>query len=91
MMVGRRLLLAGLVWAGSLAASGRSSADEIADRYCPQFHAECVEAKAQGYRDVGICNVERLECSTASTDDRGAGKIRPGSPAAREGERSVGP
>src|SRR5207249_10538656 len=30
---------------------------------CRAFHQECMEARAEGYRDVGICNVERLECS----------------------------
>jgi hypothetical protein len=29
---------------------------------CRAFHQECTEARAAGYRDVGICNVERLEC-----------------------------
>ena len=29
---------------------------------CRKFHQECTEARAAGYRDVGICHVERLEC-----------------------------
>jgi hypothetical protein len=31
---------------------------------CRQFDRECTEARAAGYRDVGICHVERLECLT---------------------------
>jgi hypothetical protein len=31
---------------------------------CHAFHQECTEARAAGYRDVGICKVERLECPT---------------------------
>ena len=95
-IVGRHLLLAGLVWVGGLTASGRSYADEITDRYCPQFHAECVEAKEQGYRDVGICNVERLECR--ADDDARAPKRSHESqhdetqdPEESHGERSIGP
>ena len=30
---------------------------------CRVFHQECTEARAAGYRDVGICHVERLECA----------------------------
>jgi len=64
--------------------------------YCRAFHKECTEARAAGYRDVGICNVERLECPA----DRDAG-VPKRSHEARDddghdperavGERSIGP
>jgi len=47
--------------AAAVPAAGASEAD------CRMFHEECLVARAQGERDAGICNVERLECSTAPT------------------------
>ena len=45
------------------------------DEDCRKFHAECREAKAAGFRDVGICNVERLECPRGGAErTEGAGK-----------------
>jgi len=63
---------------------------------CRAFHQECTEARAAGYRDVGICNVERLECpagpdagvpkrSHEARDDDGH------DPESAVGERSIGP
>ena len=63
---------------------------------CRLFHQECAEARAAGYRDVGICHVERLECavdpevsvptrSHERRDDDGD------DPERAVGERSVGP
>jgi hypothetical protein len=40
---------------------------------CRRFDEECADARAAGYRDVGICNVERLECPS----DRDAGGNEP--------------
>jgi hypothetical protein len=73
-----------------------SLAEGASEEDCRKFHQECSEAKAQGYRDVGICNVERLECRTDSTSDAEAGVgrtprglERPAGPDDRE--HSVGP
>lgn len=78
-----------LVGEASLAA-GMSEED------CQKFHRECTEAKAQGYRDVGICNVERLECGTPTDDaESGVGRTPRGTEARPDSqsdeERSVGP
>jgi hypothetical protein len=63
---------------------------------CREFHDECTEARAAGYRDVGICNVERLECRV---DDDGR-VARPShepqddgtrDPERARGDRSIGP
>jgi hypothetical protein len=54
-------------------------ATERIDGYCRQFHQECVDAESQGFRDAGICKVERLECSsTPASDphDSASGKTR---------------
>jgi hypothetical protein len=47
--------------AGALIVAG-TSAHAASPELCAQFHSECTEARAAGYRDVGICHVERLEC-----------------------------
>jgi len=63
---------------------------------CRTFHQECTEARGAGYRDVGICNVERLECPTEG-DARvpePSHRARDGDqqdPEASSGERSIGP
>ena len=63
---------------------------------CRKFHAECNEAKAQGYGG-GICNVERLECRVDATNAVGTGVERRRPPvdarpdARAEKESSVGP
>jgi len=68
---------------------------------CRKFHQECTEARAAGYRDVGICHVERLECP--ADPDAGVAKrpheARDDDPNDLErsigersiGERSIGP
>jgi len=65
---------------------------------CRTFHRECAEARAAGYGDVGICNVERLECAGGTSQDaeQGVGRTTPPPPptlpAGRpDPERSVGP
>jgi hypothetical protein len=73
-------------------AAGASEED------CRTFHEECEGARAAGYGDVGICNVERLECGDERSRDaaHGVGKTMPPPPATLPGgrsdpERSVGP
>jgi len=87
-----RLLLATLC-AGIAPTMALAASDED----CRTFHAECEEAKAAGFRDVGICNVERLECQRggAESSEEGAGKT-PRSPETLperrpDPERSIGP
>jgi hypothetical protein len=55
------LVVVGFV--ASVAAAPPTAAYDPED--CAQFHDECVVAREQGEHDAGICNVERLECSTA--------------------------
>ena len=57
----RSLLTVGLCDAVFLAGELRP-AEAASPEDCRRFHEECTEARAAGYRDVGICNVERLEC-----------------------------
>ena len=91
------LMLGAAACAAVLAAGETSLAEGANEDDCRKFHQECSEARAQGYRDVGICNVERLECTTDPTDEPEAGVGgRPGAMDARpdargDPERSVGP
>jgi len=55
-------LLLGIACVGVLAVGEPSIAEGASDEDCRKFHQECVDARAQGYRDAGICHVERLEC-----------------------------
>ena len=91
------LMLCAVAGAAVLAAGKTSLAAGVIEEDCRQFHQECSEARAQGYRDAGICNVERLECATDAADEpeAGAGR-RPRGMGARpdardDAERSVGP
>ena len=97
-MGGRLALMLGtLACAAVVAAGGTSPAEAASEQDCRQFHQECSEARAQGYRAAGICNVERLECTTEATDEPAGGVgRRPRSidaqPAAGDDrERSIGP
>ena len=74
----------------------RSLATAASPELCRQLDRECTEARAAGYRDVGICHVERLECPT-NADAR---VLKPSyetreedhrNPKASVGERSIGP
>jgi len=63
---------------------------------CRDFHDECTDAHAAGYRDAGICNVERLECRVV--DDTRAPKTsrepedeKTQDPERSRGEQSIGP
>jgi hypothetical protein len=89
-------LLAVCAGAAVLLVGARGPAAAATAEDCRKFHQECTEARAAGYRDVGICNVERLECPA----DRDAGvPKRPHTarddegddPESSMGERSVGP
>jgi len=63
---------------------------------CREFHDECSDARAAGYRDNGICNVERLECR-ADDDTRVPNASRERheeetqDPERSRGEQSIGP
>jgi len=97
-MTGQVTLMLGVVACAAVLAAGESSfAKGANEEICRQFHQECSEARAQGARDAGICNVERLECTTDPTDRpaAGVGKRPRGMdarPDARDDrERSIGP
>src|SRR5262249_2539785 len=64
-----RRWLFGVACAAVLLMGERGPAAGASPEDCRKFHQECTEATAAGYRDVGICNVERLECVA----DAGAG------------------
>ena len=96
-MPGQLTLMLGAVACAAVLALGETSLAEGAnDEDCWKFHQECSDARAQGYPDVGICNVERLECTTDPTDqpEAGVGKRPQGMdarPDARDDqERSIG-
>ena len=97
-MTGQVTLMLGVVACAAVLAAGEDSfARGANEEICRQFHQECSEARAQGARDAGICNVERLECTTDPTDqpEAGVGK-RPRGMGARpdardDQERSIGP
>ena len=38
---------------------------------CAKFHVACTQARAQGHRDAGICNVERLACGATPGNEPG--------------------
>ena len=92
----RRWLLAVGACAAAFLMGERRPVAAASPEDCRLFHQECTEARAAGYRDVGICNVERLECPP----DRDAG-VRKQSHKTRDddghdperaiGERSIGP
>ena len=97
-MAGQVTLMLGVVACAAILAAGENSfAKGANEEICWQFHQECSEARAQGARDAGICNVERLECKTDPTDQpaAGVGKRPRGMdarPDARDDrERSIGP
>jgi hypothetical protein len=84
-----------LVLSTILAPSVAAAASEAE---CRAFHQECEEARAAGWDDVGICNVERLECIGGRSQDaqQGVGKTMPPPPPTLptgrpDPERSVGP
>jgi hypothetical protein len=70
----------GAVCAAALTAGRSSLAAGASDTDCRQFHEECAEATVLGYRDVGICHVERLECSSEHADEPDAGADEPQRP-----------
>src|SRR6266571_1101581 len=97
-MAGQLTLLLGAVACAAVLAAGETSLAEAANEQdCRKFHQECSDARAQGYHAAGICNVERLECTTDPADEPEAGVgRRPRGMGARpdardDPERSVGP
>ncbi len=97
-MAGQLTLMLGVVACAAVLAAGETSLAEGANAEdCRKFHQECSEARALGYRDAGICNVERLECTTDPTEEHEAGVGRrprdmDARPDARDDrERSIGP
>jgi hypothetical protein len=97
-MAGQASLMLGVAACAAVLAAGVTSFAEAGNEEdCRKFHQECSEARAQGSVGAGICNVERLECTTDSTDspEAGVGKGPRGmdaQPGARDDrERSIGP
>jgi hypothetical protein len=97
-MAGQPARMLGVAACAAVLAAGVTSLAEAANEDdCWKFHQECSEARAQGYRYAGICNVERLECTADPRDEpeAGVGKRPRGvdaRPDARnDGERSIGP
>ena len=97
-MTGQVTLVLGVVACAAVLAAGETSLAEGANAEdCRKFHQECSDARALGYRDAGICNIERLECTTDPTDEPEAGVgRRPRDMGARpdardDRERSIGP
>jgi len=91
----RWLVAVGACAALFLMGESRSAAAASAQD-CRAFHQECTEARAAGYREVGICNVERLECP-ADRDASVPKRSREGrdddghDPERAVRERSIGP
>jgi len=91
----RRLLAVGACAAVLLMSERRPPAAASAED-CREFHQECTEARAAGYSDVGICHVERLECSADRDADvpKRSHEARGDDgddPERSIGERSIGP
>jgi hypothetical protein len=87
-----------LVLLSGIALFGAGEVSRVAaasDEDCRKFHRECSEAKAQGYGDVGICNVERLECPPRDDAESGVGQmprgVEPRPDDQHDRERGVGP
>ena len=88
--------LAAVAACAAVVMGARCPAAAASPEDCRQFHQECTEARAAGYRDVGICNVERLEClpdpdASARKRSHDAGGDRAHKLEPADGERSVGP
>jgi len=82
--------------AAALLLGGPYPARAASPEDCREFHDECTDARAAGYHDNGICNVERLECS-AMDDARVPKTSREPQdeeihdPERSRGEQSIGP
>src|SRR2546430_2464675 len=92
----KRSLVAVGVSAAVLLMGEVRRAEPASPEDCRLFHQECTEARAAGYRDVGICNVERLEClpdpdASARKRSHDAGGDREHKLEPADEERSVGP
>ena len=71
-------------------------AEGATDEDCDTYRRECIDARAVGSPDAGICTVVRLECANAPDDaTAGTGKDRPRAPLRRptgvDRERSTSP
>jgi len=91
-----RVLVGIVACAAGLAAGEASFAASEED--CRAFHEECTDAVALGYRDAGICNVERLECKAEPANDPAARVVKrprgasgPRQDGRSDPERSIGP
>jgi len=70
-------LLGAVACSTVLAAGSRPPAAGANGEDCGKFHVACTEARAQGHRDAGICNVERLACgATPGNEPRGGRRAR---------------
>jgi hypothetical protein len=79
-----------------LAAGSRPLAAGANVEECGKFHVACTQARAQGHRDAGICNVERLACGATPGNEPGGGRrargeAHPRWPRPDHPARSVGP
>jgi hypothetical protein len=79
---GRILVVVACVAVLLMGDSHRAAAASAQD--CGAFHQECMDARAAGYRDVGICNVERLECPADHAERSRAGRDQDGHDARRK-------
>ena len=91
-------LFVNVIAAAAVVTVACSSAHAASPELCDQFHRECTEARAAGYRDVGICHVEQLECPADVNDDarvpkpsRGPAADEQADPERSYGERHIGP
>ena len=67
----------------SIALAAPAFAEGASDEECDTYRQECIDAKALGSHDAGICAVERLECANApngATAGTGAGREPPQAP-----------
>ena len=79
-----------------LAAGSRPLAAGANVEDCGKFHVACTQARAQGHRDAGICNVDRLACGATPGNElaggsRARGAAHPRWPRPDDPARSVAP
>ena len=92
----RWTLLGAVACSMVLAAGSRPLAAGANVEECGKFHVACTQARAQGHRDAGICNVERLACGATPGNEPGGGRrargeAHPRWPRPDDPARSVGP
>ena len=74
----------------SIALAAPAFADGATDEECDTYRQECIDAKALGSHDAGICTVERLECTNAPNDATAGAGARREPPRAPLRQPSVG-